>query len=113
MRLLFTRREKKKKKKKKRQKTWTWKTRYENGTQDNFAWKVSLVKELFLPHEADMILGIPLSFRRPPDRIAWALTPSGIFTTCSAYKLIVSGAMNSFAGGSNLENYRKFWRGLW
>ena len=31
--------------------------------QDSFAWKVSLVKELFLPHEADMILGIPLSFR--------------------------------------------------
>nr|POE53753.1 hypothetical protein CFP56_23293 [Quercus suber] len=57
--------------------------------QDNFAWKVSLVKELFLPHEANMILGIPLSFRRPPDRIAWAPTPSSMFTTSSAYKLIM------------------------
>ena len=81
--------------------------------QDRFAWKVSLVKELFLPHDADMILGIPLSFKRPPDYIAWAPTPSGIFTTNSAYKLIVSGAMNSFVGSSNLDNQRKFWRGLW
>ena len=31
--------------------------------QDRFAWKESLVKELFLPHEADIIQGIPLSFR--------------------------------------------------
>ena len=31
--------------------------------QDRFVWKVSLVKKLFLPHEVDMILGIPLSFR--------------------------------------------------
>ena len=81
--------------------------------QVRFVWKVSLVKQLFLPHEADMILGIPLSFKRSPDRIAWAPTPSGIFTTGSTYKLIVSGAMNSFAGSSNLDNQRKFWRGLW
>ena len=72
--------------------------------QDRFAWKESLVKELFLPHEADMILGIPLSSRRPLDRIAWAPTPSGIFTTSSAYKLIVSSAMNSFTGSSNMDN---------
>nr|POF12073.1 hypothetical protein CFP56_08840 [Quercus suber] len=60
--------------------------------QDRFAWKEWLVTELFLPHEADIILGIPLSFRRPPDRIAWAHTPSGIFSTSSAYILIVSGS---------------------
>ena len=81
--------------------------------QVRFVWKVSLVKHLFLPHEADMILGIPLSFKQSPDRIAWAPTPSGIFTTGSTYKLIVSGAMNSFVGSSNLDNQRKFWRGLW
>ena len=76
--------------------------------QDKFVWKESLVKELFLPHEADMILGIPLSSRRPPDRIAWSPTPLGIFTTSSAYKLIVSGA-----GSSNMDIQKKFWRSLW
>jgi len=74
-----------------------------------------MVKELFLPHEVDIILGIPLSFRRPPDRIAWAHTPSGMFSTSSAYKLIVSGASTSTstASSSNLDNQRKFWKVLW
>ena len=81
--------------------------------QDRFAWKESVVKELFLPHEADIILGIPLSFWHPPDRIAWAQTPTGMFSTSSAYKLIVSGASTSIAGSSNLDNQRKFWKGLW
>ena len=81
--------------------------------QDKFVWKESLVKELFLPHEADMILGISVSSRRPPNRLAWAPTPSGIFTTSSAYKLIVSSAINSFAGSSNMDNQKKFWRSLW
>ena len=76
--------------------------------QVRFVWKESLVKELFLPHEVDMILGIPLSSRRPPDHIAWSSTPLGIFTTSSAYKLIVSGAMNSIAGSSNKIFRRNF-----
>ena len=78
--------------------------------QDRFAWKESVVKELFLPHEADIILGIPLSFWHPPDRIAWAQTPTGMFSTSSAYKLIVSGASTSIAGSSNLDNQGNFGR---
>ena len=74
-----------------------------------------MVKEPFLPYEVDIILGISLSFQRPPDRIAWAHTPSGMFSTSNAYKLIVLGASTSTstAGSSNLDNQRKFWKGLW
>ena len=32
-------------------------------------WKQDMVHQLFLPHEALMILGIPLSKRNPPDHI--------------------------------------------
>nr|POE55977.1 hypothetical protein CFP56_62806 [Quercus suber] len=53
--------------------------------QDNFTWKVPLVKELFLPHEAELILSINLSSRRPPDRIAWAPTPSDFCYYCVEY----------------------------
>ena len=81
--------------------------------QDRFAWKESVVKEFFLPHEADIILGIPLSFQHPPNHIAWAHTPSSMFSTSSAYKLIVSSASTSTIGNSNLDNQRKFWKGLW
>lgn len=81
--------------------------------QDRFVWNELAVKELFLPHEANIILSIPLSFRRPPDRIAWSLTPSGLFSTSSAYKLIVSGASTSMAGSSTVDDQRQFWKGLW
>ena len=71
--------------------------------QDIVAWKTEAVQQLFLPHEVEIILGIPLSIQRPIDRIIWAHTPSGTFTTCSAYKLLVSCDASSSAGGSNLE----------
>nr|POF12307.1 hypothetical protein CFP56_68052 [Quercus suber] len=50
------------------------------------AQKSNLVQQLFLPQEATAILGIPLSRCCPPDKIAWAYTPSGAFRTRSAYK---------------------------
>ena len=33
-------------------------------------WKTGLIQELFLPNEASMILGIPLSIRNPTDWVA-------------------------------------------
>ena len=54
-----------------------------------------------------------MCFRQPPDRIAWASPPSDMFTTSSAYKLIVSCDSTPIAGSSNLDNQRKFWKGLW
>ena len=41
---------------------------------DRVAWRTKVVQQLFMPHEADIILGIPLSTRRPNDRIIWAHT---------------------------------------
>ena len=41
---------------------------------DRVAWRTKVVQQLFMPHEADIILGIPLSTRRPDDRIIWAHT---------------------------------------
>ena len=81
--------------------------------QERVAWKVEVVQQLFLHHEADIILGIPLSIRRPDDRITWAFTPSGLFTTCSAYKMLVSCDSSSSAGSSNPEAQKKFWKGMW
>ncbi|KAK9993500.1 hypothetical protein SO802_023203 [Lithocarpus litseifolius] len=81
--------------------------------QDQVRWNEEVVHNLFLPHEADSILAIPLSFRRPLDRIAWKHTPSGMFTTSGAYKLIVSCDSMPNAGSSSVENQKKFWKSLW
>ena len=66
-----------------------------------------------MPHEASAILGIPLSCRCPPDKIAWAYSPLGLFTTSSAYKLLVSGDAVSQAGSSNVDTQKHFWKGVW
>ena len=81
--------------------------------QDQVRWNEEVVRNLFLPHEVDLILAIPLSLRRPPDRIAWKHTPSGMFTTSNAYKLIVSCESRSNAGSLSVESHKKFWRWLW
>nr|POE52802.1 hypothetical protein CFP56_68712 [Quercus suber] len=64
-------------------------------------WKSELVQQLFLPQEASIILGIPLSSHCPPDKVAWAYTPSGAFSTSNAYKHLASGADGSQAESSN------------
>ncbi|KAK7840646.1 putative ribonuclease h protein [Quercus suber] len=76
-------------------------------------WNTPEIQRLFLPHEAATICGIPLSARLPQDRIIWGLTPSGTFTTKSAYKLLVSHASTNLAGTSSLAPQNKFWNDLW
>ena len=66
-------------------------------------WNSTLVNQIFLPHEASVICGMPLSTRLPPDRIIWSITPSGMFTTKSAYKLLVSCNITNSAGTLSLE----------
>ena len=50
-------------------------------------WDASKVRSTFMPQEAQVILGIPISPRLPQDSRNWAWTPSGNFTVNSAYKV--------------------------
>ncbi|KAL4614417.1 hypothetical protein ACB092_07G052900 [Castanea dentata] len=81
--------------------------------QDRVAWKTKVVQQMFLPHEADIILDIPLSIRRPDDRIIWAHMPSGMFTTCSAYKMLVSCDTSSSVGHWQLRVLNKIKNFVW
>ena len=58
-------------------------------------WRANRVNQPFLPQEAS------LSHRCPPDIIAWGCTPSGVFSTSSAYKLLAFGMDDSQAETSN------------
>ena len=51
------------------------------------SWDVTKVRNTFLPHEAQVILGIPISHRLPNDSLIWAWTPNGKFTVNHAYKV--------------------------
>ena len=52
------------------------------------AWKSDVVHQNFLPHEAKIILSIPLSFKLPNDSLIWSKTPSSLLIARSAYKLL-------------------------
>ena len=45
------------------------------------------VKNTFLPHEAELILSIPISARLPEDSLIWAWTSNGRFIVKSAYNM--------------------------
>ena len=42
---------------------------------DRRCWDVAKIRRMFLPHEANVILGIPLSPWLPRDSLIWAWTP--------------------------------------
>ncbi|XP_075657106.1 uncharacterized protein LOC142627188 [Castanea sativa] len=76
-------------------------------------WKSKEVKRVFLPHEASLVLGIPLSHRKPPNHVSWSCTPSEEFSTSSAYKLLTTSASTDQAISSNQANQRRIWKGIW
>ena len=54
--------------------------------EETYGWDANLVRNSFLPHEAEMVLGIALSPRHPNDSLVWAWTPNDRFSVKSAYR---------------------------
>ena len=46
---------------------------------------VDKVRSSLLPYEAELVLGIPISYSLPDDSVIWAWTSNGKFTVKSAY----------------------------
>ena len=76
-------------------------------------WKSEEVNRAFLPHEASMNLAIPLRQRQPSDCVSWSCTPSGNFSTSSAYKLLAAATSSDRASSSNQASQSGFWKRLW
>ena len=51
--------------------------------KEKACWKV--IKSLFLPQEAKVIRGIPISSCLPKDKQIWALNSKGVLSVKSAY----------------------------
>ena len=81
---------------------------------ENGVWKNELVRQVFLPHEADIICGIVLSASQPADKQVWAPTTNGIFSVRSAYKIAREMGMSADTGDlSDGSRMRSFWKHLW
>lgn len=64
------------------------------------SWLVSLIDQMFLPHEAKVIKSIPLCERAGQDTQAWTYTSMGQFSVKSAYKNIRTQQLSSSHGQS-------------
>ena len=61
-------------------------------------WNTELVREIFLPQDAEAILSIPISESHARDRMVWAEDKRGNFKVRSAYRL----ARDIVVEGSNI-----------
>ncbi|XP_075659859.1 uncharacterized protein LOC142629699 [Castanea sativa] len=80
---------------------------------DRRGWDVGKVKNMFLPHEAELILSIPISARLPEDSLIWAWTSNGRFIVKSAYnvaqKVLKEGGRGEEGGSSDNTGMRGIW----
>ena len=65
------------------------------------SWWVSLIDQMFLPHEAKVIKSITLSDRAGQDIQAWTYTSMGQFSVKNAYKIIWNQQLSSSHGQSS------------
>ncbi|XP_075662885.1 uncharacterized protein LOC142632332 [Castanea sativa] len=78
------------------------------------AWKDALIKQIFLPTEAQTILSIPRSHRCTHDCMVWAYTVKGNFMVNSAYKVAITSSPNAtMEGVSTNDMTGRFWQTFW
>lgn len=69
------------------------------------------LKGLFWEEDVHHIVSIPICALREPDRWIWHYSKNGVFSICSAYKLLSEGLflVESFQVGG----YSNWWHKLW
>ncbi|XP_075674992.1 uncharacterized protein LOC142644220 [Castanea sativa] len=81
-------------------------------------WDITTMKRIFLPHDIEAILSIPISPCLPKDTQIWTWTQNGHFTVRSAYyvarKWLMEGNHKADRGcASNSRKSRELWRSIW
>ena len=81
---------------------------------DLASWKTQVIDAVFLPYEADLIKSIPLSIQLLKDKLVCVANSNGLFSVCSAYRLVMdlSRPVNHGTSSDSSRNH-KFWRLLW
>ncbi|KAL0003137.1 hypothetical protein SO802_016918 [Lithocarpus litseifolius] len=86
--------------------------------RDRAEWNVERVRSLFLPHEAEAVLSIPISPMNPRDSQVWAKTVNGLFSVKSAYKVAVkylskTNGGDASPGCSDNSKMAAIWKMIW
>ena len=86
--------------------------------EESRGWNSNLIRTSFLPREAEVILGIPLSPIALEDSQVWIKMPNGIFTVKSAYKIAYkmlkeANSENHNAGCLENSKMQALWKAIW
>jgi len=81
--------------------------------KEQSGWNSTLVRHIFSPDEAEVILNIPLSPLYPADRIIWKSTKDGAFSVRSAYHMGVELQASNRGQSSHTDQGNDIWKSLW
>ena len=76
-------------------------------------WNSVVIRQLFCPEEAYLVLSIPLSQRLPVDRVVWGGTRNGKFSMSSAYHDIWELENISREKCSDGSGMKQLWKSIW
>jgi hypothetical protein len=76
-------------------------------------WDSSLIDQIFLPGDAELIKSIPLSMRVRDNALVWSRDQNGNYSVRSAYKMLVEEEIVSQQSCSDMGGWKKFWRMVW
>nr|POF12444.1 putative ribonuclease h protein [Quercus suber] len=71
------------------------------------------VDNIFLPHEAALILSIPLNLSICVDQVFWPLNPDGSYSVRSGYRWLLEEELKEMPSTSDLSTTKRIWKGVW
>ena len=80
--------------------------------KDAGCWREEMVRQTFLPLDAELVLRIPLCTSWPEDKLIWHFTSNGVFLVRSAYHLIRS-IRRSDTPSSSGDLGKSIWKVIW
>lgn len=81
--------------------------------QDLLCWRILEIERLFLPFEAKLIQGIPLSFVRNKDSVFWPQNHDRNYSVKSGYKLLLEDEVAYLPSASNPCPLKGVWKEIW
>ena len=76
-------------------------------------WEPELIKGLFTPQEAELILSIPLSQNQTKDKVIWPFVSSGNYSVKSGYNFLVKENSTLDTNSNNPSLYQDLWKNSW
>ena len=85
---------------------------------DRRSWDAAKVRSILIPHEAETVLGIPISYRLPENSVIWAGTSNGCFTVKSAYGVAQNclkevSSRPDMGSSSDNSKMKAIWKMVW